>query len=131
MARDRGLWVQLIRYAVTGSLASIVNLGVYLLLSDRARLHPNLAWLIGFLGAMAVGYVVHSRWSFAGHGRRDNLARTGGRFVAVSLVSFGLNSVWVWLLVTTLHLPSWTPTPLVLGVTPLLVFSLNRRWVFG
>ena len=44
---------------------------------------PNLAWTIGFLAAVLVGYVVHSRWSFRGHGRRDNLARTGGRFFAV------------------------------------------------
>jgi hypothetical protein len=51
-----------------------------------------------------VGYVVHSRWSFRGHGRRDNLARTGGRFVIVSLVSFGLNQFWVWLLVQRLEL---------------------------
>ena len=52
------------------------------------------------LAAVLVGYVVHSRWSFRGHGRRDNLARTGGRFFAVSLVSFALNQLWVWLLVS-------------------------------
>ena len=78
-----------------------------------------------------VGYVVHSRWSFRGHGRRDNLARTGGRFVAVSLVSFALNQLWVWLLVVHFALPLWAPYPLVLGVTPLIVFALNRRWVFA
>ena len=77
-----------------------------------------------------VGYVVHSRWSFKGHGRRDNLARTGGRFVIVSLVSFGLNSFWVWLMVRAFGWPIWSPYPLVLGVTPFAVFWLNRRWVF-
>ena len=121
---------QFVRYALTGGLASLVNIGVYWLLAARG-MDPNLAWTLGFAAAVAVGYVVHSRWSFRGHGRRDNLARTGGRFVSVSLVSFGLNQLWVWLLVQRLDLPLWAPYPLVLGVTPLVVFALNRKWVFG
>lgn len=121
---------QLVRYALTGGVASLVNIGVYWLLADRG-MDPNLAWTIGFAAAVAVGYVIHSRWSFRGHGRRDNLARTGGRFVIVALVSFSLNQLWVWLLVQRLDLPLWAPYPLVLGVTPFLVFALNRKWVFG
>ena len=120
---------QLFRYAVTGGLASVVNIGVYWLLAARG-MDPNVAWGVGFVSAVIVGYVVHSRWSFRGHGRRDSLARTGGRFVAVSLVSFAVNQFWVWLLVRHLHLPLWAPYPPVLLVTPLLVFTLNRKWVF-
>jgi putative flippase GtrA len=129
LSRHSELLGQLVRYAFTGGLASIVNIGVYWVLAARG-MDPNLAWTAGFVAAVLVGYVVHSRWSFRGHGRRDNLARTGGRFVIVSLVSFGLNQFWVWLLVRHLGLPLWSPYPLVLGVTPLVVFSLNRRWVF-
>ena len=130
MAGGRGELIgQLFRYALTGGLASIVNIGVYWLLAMRG-MHPNLAWTIGFASAVIVGYIVHSRWSFRGHGRRDNLARTGGRFVVVSLVSFAANQFWVWLLVRHFGLPIWAPYPPVLLVTPLLVFSLNRRWVF-
>jgi putative flippase GtrA len=121
---------QLVRYALTGGLASLVNIGVYWVLA-AGGMDPNLAWTIGFLAAVAVGYVIHSRWSFQGHGRRDNLARTGGRFFAVALVSFAINQLWVWLLVQRLDLPLWAPYPLVLGVTPLIIFSLNRRWVFA
>ncbi len=121
---------QLVRYAITGGLATIVNIGVYWLLAARG-MDPNLAWAFGYAAAVVVGYVVHSRWSFRGHGRRDNLARTGSRFVIVSLVSFGLNQLWVWLLVQRLGLPLWSPYPLVLGVTPFVIFALNRRWVFG
>jgi putative flippase GtrA len=128
--QHRELIGQLVRYFFTGGLASIVNIGVYWGLRDRGHLDANLAWTIGFVSAVLVGYVIHSRWSFRGHGRRDNLARTGGRFVVVSLVSFGLNSLWVWVLVQHLGLPTWAPIPLVLGVTPLVVFSLNRHWVF-
>lgn len=127
----RALIGQLVRYALTGGLASIVNIGVYQILAARFAIDPNLAWAIGFIAAVLVGYITHSRWSFRGHGVRDNLARTGGRFVVVSLISFGLNSFWVWLLVQMFALPLWSPYPLVLGITPLIVFTLNRKWVFG
>ena len=128
--RHSELLGQLFRYALTGGLASVVNIGVYWVLALRG-MDPNLAWTAGFVAAVIVGYVVHSRWSFRGHGRRDNLARTGSRFVIVSLVSFGLNQLWVWLTVREFGLPLWAPYPLVLGVTPFVVFALNRRWVFN
>ena len=130
VSEHREILGQLVRYAFTGGLASLVNIGVYWALA-AGGMDPNLAWTVGFLAAVAVGYVVHSRWSFQGHGRRDNLARTGGRFFVVSLVSFAINQLWVWLLVQHLDLPLWAPYPLVLGVTPLIIFALNRRWVFA
>lgn len=128
--RHRVLLGQLVRYGVTGGLASFVNIAIYWVGATFLGIDPNLAMFWGYVGAVAVGYVVHSRWSFRGHGRRDNLARTGGRFILVSLVSFALNSFWVWWLVRYLGGPTWWPIPLVLGATPLLVFWLNRRWVF-
>ena len=33
-----------------------------------------------------LGYNLHSRWSFKGHGTRDSLARTGGRFLIVTAI---------------------------------------------
>jgi putative flippase GtrA len=124
------LAAQVVRYGLTGGVASLVNIGVYWVLA-RGGMDPNLAWTIGFLAAVLTGYVIHSRWSFRGHGRRDNLARTGGRFFTVALASLALNELWVWLLVTHFGLPLWSPYPLALFVTPLIIFPLNRRWVFA
>ncbi len=121
---------QLFRYGVSGGLASFVNIGIYHAGVKAAHLDPNLAWTLGFIGAASVAYVIHSRWSFKGHGRRDNVWRQTMRFMLVSLVSFALNSFWVWLLVKHFALPTWSPYPFALFVTPLLVFWLNRQWVF-
>jgi putative flippase GtrA len=128
--RHRELLGQLMRYGLTGGLASICHLTIYWVGATLLGIAPLLANLLGYAAAVIVGYTVHSRWSFRGHGRRDNLARTGGRFVIVSLVSLALNSLWVWLFVERLGGPTWWPMPFMLGVTPLVVFWLNRRWVF-
>jgi putative flippase GtrA len=74
---------------------------------------------------------MHSRWSFRGHGRRDDPRRTTGRFALVSLISYGLNSFWVWLFTQPLGLgPEWPMLPM-LFVTPAVTFVLNRQWVFA
>ncbi|MET0375411.1 MAG: GtrA family protein [Rhizorhabdus sp.] len=121
---------QLLRYGITGVLASLVNIGIYHGCVQMGGLDPNLAWTIGFVGAATTGYVVHGQWSFRGHGSRDRQAIRITRFIIVSLISFALNSLWVWLLVQHMDLPLWAPYPPVLCVTPLLVFWLNRVWVF-
>ena len=121
---------QLARYGISGLFASSVNIAVYHALVRSFAFDPNLAWTVGFLGAASIGYLIHGNWSFKGHGGRDRQHVRITRFMIVSLFSFALNSLWVWLLVQHLRLPIWAPYPLAIGVTPLAVFWLNRRWVF-
>lgn len=126
-----GVWGQLVRFAISGGIVTLLGVGTYWMTATFLDIAPLVANILGYVVAMASGYVMHSRFSFAGHGRRDNLARTTSRFVAVSLVSLALNSFWVWLMTDALGGETWWPTPLMLFVTPLVTFSLNRRWVFG
>jgi putative flippase GtrA len=122
---------QLWRFGISGGLVTALGVGVYWTAAVPLRVAPLLANLLGYLAAAITGYVMHSRWSFRGHGRRDNPWRTTSRFFLVSLVSLGLNSFWVWLIAEHLRLgPSW-PTLPMLVVTPLVTFELNRRWVFA
>lgn len=121
---------QLVRYGITGLIASFVNIGIYHGGLALGHLDPNVAWTIGFLGAATTGYIVHGNWSFKGHGSRDRQHVRVARFMVVSLISFALNSLWVWLFVKHLSLPVWAPDLPCLCVTPLLVFWLNRQWVF-
>jgi putative flippase GtrA len=122
---------QLLRYAVTGGGVTLLHLGVYSVFARGIGADPLLANVAAQIVSTATGYIVHSRWSFRGHGRRDNLARTGGRFVLVSGFGFALNSLWVWIFTHALGGPFWWPMPAMAVATPLIVFWLNRRWVFG
>ncbi len=45
-------------------------------------------------------------------------------------MSYALNALWVWLCVTHMRWPEWSPIPAMLFVTPAVVFGLNRQWVF-
>ena len=120
---------QLVRFVITGAFVTALGVGVYALVALVLEWHPQLGNLIAYLVAVATGYVLHSSWSFRGHGGERTHA-TKIKFVVVSLISYALNSFWVWLLFTQLHLGRAAPIVPMLFVTPVVTFTLNRQWVF-
>lgn len=122
---------QLVRFAITGGLVTVLAIIIYWVLATPFKVAPLLANLTGYAAAMASGYLLHSRWSFRGHGERGSPAARGGRFLIVSLISLALNSLWVWAATDWLGGPTWWPVVPMLFVTPLVTFALNRNWVFA
>ena len=120
---------QLFRFVVTGAFVTGLGVAVYALVALVFRWHPQLGNLLAYVTAMATGYVMHSSWSFRGHGGERTHA-TKLRFVTVSLISYALNSFWVWMLFTHLQLGRAAPIVPMLFVTPVVTFVLNRQWVF-
>ena len=127
----RDLAGQLVRFGLTGGFVTLLGATAYYVPATYLGVPPLIANVFAYLVAAGIGYVMHSRWSFRGHGRRDNMARTTSRFLIVSLVSLALNSMFVWTLTGLLRGPTWWPVVPMVLVTPLVTFSLNRRWVFG
>ena len=126
----QALFWQIVRYGVTGLFVTACQAVIYWTLAAPVGLHPQIANGIGYLVAVMVGYVTHSAFTFRGHGTRDNPAARGVKFIAVSLISYALNALWVFLCVTHMRWPEWSPIPAMLFVTPAVVFGLNRQWVF-
>ena len=125
----RTVLAQLARFVVSGAFVTALGVGVYALVALGLRWHPQLGNFLAYAVAMATGYLMHSRWSFRDHGGEHTNA-TRVRFVIVSLVSYALNSFWVWLLYTQLDLGRAAPILPMLFVTPAVTFILNRQWVF-
>ncbi|GEB88791.1 GtrA family protein [Zymomonas mobilis] len=121
---------QVVRFGITGGLTTLINAGIYYGGIKWIHLSPLLANFIGYLVAMITGYIMHSRFSFRGHGCQDSHWQLLPRFFLASLLSLAGNSFWVWLLVDVMHQLKWTPLPFMIFVTPLLSFWLNRQWVF-
>jgi len=125
----RRLLGQLARFVVSGAFVTALGVAVYAFVALGLRWHPQLGNFLAYAVAVATGYVMHSQWSFRGHGsKRDNATRL--RFATVSLISYALNSFWVWLLFNQLQLGRAAPIVPMLFVTPAVTFTLNRAWVF-
>ena len=120
---------QLVRFAIVGfSLAGVYS-AIYWYLATYV-MTPVLAVVVGFLVAVSIGFVLHSRWSFRGHGRSED-NRLKIKFLAVQSSGFLLNEAFTWVLTGPLvHGPTWWPLIPAIFVTPLATFLLNRQLVF-
>jgi putative flippase GtrA len=125
----RTVLAQLMRFVVSGAFVTALGVAIYAIVALLLRWNPQLGNLLAYLVAMATGYLMHSQWSFRGHGGERTHA-TKFRFITVSLISYALNSFWVWLLYTYLQLGRGAPIVPMLFVTPAVTFVLNRQWVF-
>ena len=120
---------QLARFVVSGALVTALGVAVYAIVALLLRWNPQLGNFLAYVVAMAAGYMMHSRWSFRDHGS-ERTHSTKVRFLVVSLVSYALNTFWVWLLYSKLQLGRAAPIAPMLFATPAVTFILNRQWVF-
>lgn len=119
---------QLGRFAIVGfSLAGVYS-AIYWYLATYV-MAPVLAVLIAFLVAATIGFILHSRWSFRGHGRRED-RRMKIKFLLVQGSGLLMNEAFTWILTGPLHGPTWWPLIPAIFVTPLATFLFNRQWVF-
>ena len=119
---------QLVRFAIVGfSLAALYS-AIYWVLATYV-MAPMLAVVVAFLVAVSIGFVLHSRWSFRGHGARED-HRLKTKFLLVQTSGFVLNELFTWVLTGPMHGPTWWPLVPAIFVTPLATFILNRQLVF-
>ena len=126
----QALFWQIVRYGLSGLFITACQATIYWTLAALAGWHPQLANGTGYVAAVLIGYVTHSLFTFRDRDSDGNHAARGVKFVAVSLLSYALNALWVFLCVTHMQWPEWSPIPAMIFVTPAVVFGLNRQWVF-
>jgi putative flippase GtrA len=126
-ARREMLW-QIVRYGINGSIVTALYSAVLAGLDSATNLPVQVCNFAGYVAAVCLGYVLHSRVTFRNHGARGRASQL--RFVLASFPSFLLNAFWVWLFTAALHWPHWTIYPPIWLITPAMIFALNRWWVF-
>jgi putative flippase GtrA len=116
------------RFGIVGfSLAGVYS-AIYWYLATYV-MAPVMAVIIAFLVAVSIGFVLHSRWSFRGHGRRED-NRLKMKFLAVQTSGFLLNEIFTWVLTGPMHGPTWWPLIPAILVIPPATYLLNRQLVF-
>ena len=127
----RTVLLQLIRYALAGFAITLAVAGSYWAITDFLHVDPMVSFTIVFLVFSAISYVTHGEFSFKGHGARDQHHIRMGRFLAVNVIGYLVNQGFIWLLVKQMDGPTWWSTIPMIFVTPLLTFTLHRRFVYA
>lgn len=124
---SRGLAGQLFRFGVTGGLATLTHILIY------ASLYPYLliaAWhanVAAFLVAVGVSYYGNSHWVFPGNSGDTSQVL---KFSVSAIIGLLLNTFFAWYVVDYLHNSQYLSMLLMVGVTPLVVFVINKYFVF-
>ena len=118
----------LIRFGITGALATATHVVVFVLLVEWLHLRPVWAAAPAFLAAVGVSYGLNYRWTFAAEGPHRVMAP---RFMLVALAGLALNLGITWLIVDLALLWYGYALMTVIAVVPLLTYLLSRFWVFS
>jgi putative flippase GtrA len=129
VAHLRQMLGQMVRFGAVGLFSTFVYAVVYWPLA-QFLIPPMGAVPIAFGVAVCIGYVLHSRWSFKGHGQ-ERTPRTQAKFVFVQGLGLLLNWAFTWELTVRMGGPAWWPLVPAVLVTPAVTFGLNRWWVFA
>ena len=123
--------LQLVRYGFAGFVITLAVAGSYWAITDLLGVGPMLSFTIVFLVFSVISYVTHGEYSFKDHGERDRHHVRMGRFLAVNVLGYLVNQGFIWLLVKRLDGPTWWSIIPMIFVTPLLTFTLHRRFVYA
>ena len=122
---------QILRYGLSGLALAVTYSVVYWICAALLGVSPYTANTVAFACNLVAGWLFHSRWSFKGYGPSGRAAGAYARFFVVNGIGYGLNSVWVWLIVYRLGAPVEWPIVPIVSITPALCFALNRLWIFN
>ncbi len=122
---------QILRYGLSGLGLAVIYSVVYWLCAVALAMSPYVANTLAFLCNLVFGWLLHSRWSFRGYGPSAAPVGAYARFFVVNGIGYGLNSLWVWLMVYRLGGSAEWPIVPIVTITPALCFVLNRLWIFN
>jgi len=131
--RSNPMLGQLIRFGIAGGVSTLIYSAVYLPLTLYvfSRHHAVYAVPFAFAVAVTVGYFLHSRWSFKGHGSGESGPAQQAKFVMVQSSGMALNAAITWVGTALLGYPAWVPLLPAVACATIFTFILNRWLVFG
>jgi putative flippase GtrA len=117
----------LVRFALSGGLATLTHVTVFVVLVEWLTLRPVFAATPAFVFALLVSYAMNYHWTFSASAPHRIMLP---RFVVVALLGLGLNLGITYVVVDVAGY--WYGYALLLVVTlvPLVTFLLSHFWVF-
>jgi len=124
----RATLLQFLRYGLAGGVAALTHLVVLVVLTEVVRLPATLASAVGFSCAVPVNYVLQHRFVF---NRRSRHLVFFPRYLSITLLTLGLNTVLFWLLTEGLGVFYVVSQVITIGLIVPLNYVLNRAFTFS
>ncbi|HXK77592.1 MAG TPA: GtrA family protein [Oscillospiraceae bacterium] len=119
---------QFIRFCLIGVLNTAVDYAVFSAVSLFSE-NIYLAQTCGYAAGVLNSYTLNRKWTFDTQGKFFSPEFV--KFIVVNLVSYAASLGALWLLADVWGLNKYFAKILLVGVTLVINFVLNRIWVFG
>ncbi len=121
-------FLQLIRFGIIGSAATVTHFVTVILLVEFTKLHPLSANVFGFSCGFIVSFAGHRFWTFAGTEQLVRIALP--RFFLVAIINFICNQSLYSLFLMYFHWNYTVALIMVLGIMASITFLMSKFWVF-
>lgn len=127
------LGFQYTKFGIVGALSSVVHVSIFIALIELFSIWELYANFFAFLVAVTVSYTGNIMWTFSNALPTNSKVDHRGfiiRFLITALFGLIINSAIVYIFSDILEMEYYFSAMLMLTITPLLVFILNKIWVF-
>ncbi len=119
---------QLFKFGIVGGLSTLLNSAAFIFFVDVLSITPLVGNLMAFCLAFWVSYWGQSKWTFE---HRNHTKEKLFKFFLVCLLGLGMNTFFVWLLMHVFSKSAYVAILPMIFITPLVVFFINKFWVFN
>lgn len=118
----------LLRFGVSGGLATVTHVAVFVALVEWFEVRPVVAAVPAFGFALFVSYGMNYHWTFSVNGLHRVMLP---RFVLVALIGLSMNLAITYTVVDVMSYWYGYALLLILLAVPLVTFTLSKFWVFN
>jgi putative flippase GtrA len=119
---------QIIRYSIAGFIGFIINILVYLFLTEFLHVQYITAAFLSFLFPQIVTFIMDKYWSFGNRSRRIVAQFT--KFVIISITALAVNLFFLYLLVEYAKLFHLIAQIIAVIISSGISFLGHRNWAF-
>ena len=122
------LLTKFFKFGLVGASGVVVDFGITYLLKEKVKMHQYLANAIGFTSAASTNYLLNRIYTINSH--NPQILSEYGRFLAVSLVGLGINTLVIWFLVSKWKWNFYYAKVIAIGAATIWNFFANLLVTF-
>ena len=118
---------QILKFGVVGVIATVIDIGLYSILTELVHIHYALAQVISFSISLAFNYWASIKWVFT---VKKQTFKDALIFIILSIIGLGLNELLLWIGIDLLHLKKYHLIIKLFATGIVMVFNFITRKLF-
>lgn len=128
MVIDRLFILKFLKFGVVGFSGVFVDFGITYLFKEIIKINKYVSNAIGFICAATSNYILNRIWTF--ESENADVATEYGKFMLVSVIGLGINSLTLYLLTDKLKWNFYLSKIFAIGAATLWNFFANLLFTF-